>query len=469
MKTFQSLLLLLISFSLHAQSITFGPLKTLFALEPFHNHLSQPMMPYPSQDGKHYNYYGLTYTTYNKYTYNNGSYTASPFMLLGDFSYIMDVRDFDKDGKEDLLTDYVIYRQESPLSFKIFRFPNLQYKVEGLLDYDGDGLDDVVVTLRDFFDSKSTIHIQRNKGNLQFETIEVETGKGSYFSYDFNDVNGDGRDDILATAYLIDENPAAWVFLSLPGNTFEKRAIPYKASDYSPYILSLHDTDRDGDSDILLGDADEKTVWLFKNTDNYLTSLPVKAASVNSGERILSIHLSDLNKDGYDELIITTLTDIVTTIYAYPGNATGWASPVVIGKTKGGPFFNTPVTKAVTRLLQILDLDGDGRDDISYCSTIDGKLIAFYNTTLTDTDDSYDASISIGPVPFSDNITINTDLPADNIQWIDMAGRRIDVKPMSGSGFITYDTTTLLSGLYKVNIRALNGKMLSKVVLKSEY
>ena len=51
MKILHTTALFLITISLQSQSITFGPLKTLFTLDPFHNHLSQPIMPYPSQDG----------------------------------------------------------------------------------------------------------------------------------------------------------------------------------------------------------------------------------------------------------------------------------------------------------------------------------------------------------------------------------------------------------------------------------
>jgi hypothetical protein len=60
MKIHQTLSLLIITFSLQSQSLTFGPTTTLFNLDGAHWTLSQPMIPTASSDGKHIDFYGLT-------------------------------------------------------------------------------------------------------------------------------------------------------------------------------------------------------------------------------------------------------------------------------------------------------------------------------------------------------------------------------------------------------------------------
>ena len=143
MKYHHILILLLITFSLQAQSITFGPTTTLFALDGAHWPLSQPMIPTVSIDGKHVDFYGLTGSTYKKHSYTAGSYPSKSFQLFGDFNYITNVHDYDGDGKDDILTDYDIFKCTGDLVCQRYPFGNISYEVEGSLDYDGDGKMDV--------------------------------------------------------------------------------------------------------------------------------------------------------------------------------------------------------------------------------------------------------------------------------------------------------------------------------------
>jgi hypothetical protein len=67
MKIHQTLSLLIITLSLRAQSLTFGPATTLFDLETSHTGISQPMIPVLNADGKHLDFYGLSGKKYRKY------------------------------------------------------------------------------------------------------------------------------------------------------------------------------------------------------------------------------------------------------------------------------------------------------------------------------------------------------------------------------------------------------------------
>jgi hypothetical protein len=59
MKIHQTLSLLIITFSLRAQSLTFGSTSSLFHQNAASWELSQPMIPKASSDGKYMDFYGL--------------------------------------------------------------------------------------------------------------------------------------------------------------------------------------------------------------------------------------------------------------------------------------------------------------------------------------------------------------------------------------------------------------------------
>ena len=75
------------------------------------------------------------------------------------------------------MTDYDIFKNKGNNVYERFPFGNISYVVEGSLDYDGDGLRDVVITEKDFSSSLTSIYIFKNKGNFVFEKIIVEQNK----------------------------------------------------------------------------------------------------------------------------------------------------------------------------------------------------------------------------------------------------------------------------------------------------
>ncbi len=399
----------LISFSLQAQSLTFGPATTLFNLDAAHWTLSQPMIPTVSIDGKHVDFYGLTGSTYKKHTYTAGSYLATPFQLYGDFNYIIDVLDFDGDGEDDILTDYDIFKNKGNNVYERFPFGNISYVVEGSLDYDGDGLRDVVITEKDFSSSLTSIYIFKNKGNFVFEKIIVEQNKRRVSTIIFADVDGDLRDDII-TANNSDANPFTVIFSNANG-TFTARDIKGNNKYFLSHTLSAVDMDKDGDLDIVVMDY-EKGLWFFKNTDNYQTTTRLNDSSFDLISNGLFVHCDDLNGDGWPDFVVGKLTETKLTMQVSKGTGPFQFDDLKeIGFVQGGTSDFAPLGRAITRMLHTVDINNDGKKDIVMTSTFDKKQVAWVNNSIiSSSSDVLLADVTIYPNPSNDFLYIQSEV-----------------------------------------------------------
>jgi hypothetical protein len=421
MKSFQSLLLLLITFSLHAQSITFGPTSTLFNLDGAHWPLSQPMIPASHADGKHQDFYGLTGSTYKRHTYTNGSYPATPLVLFGAFNFITDVRDFDGDGKYDILTDADLFKQTTSSTFERQSFGNISYEVEGSLDYNGDGRRDVVITEDDFVSGNTSLYIFKNNGNFSFDKVVVEQNKRKFSTVIVGDVNQDGRDDII-TANSGDFKPFT-VFLSNPDGSFTTRDLLGNDHYFLSQSYSVADLDKDGDLDLMALD-NQKGLWIFENKDGFVTTSQRQATSFDAVTDALSVHSADLNNDGWTEIIVCTLTASQLNVLVSKGTGPFvFDIPKKIGTMLGGTSDFAPAGRAVTRLLHTVDINADGKKDIVMTSTFDKKQVAWLNTSLISAvEDEELTNTLIFPIPTSSILKISSEKVL-TYKIIDMMGR----------------------------------------------
>jgi len=444
MKYHHILILLLITFSLQAQSITFGPTTTLFALDGAHWPLSQPMIPTVSIDGKHVDFYGLTGSTYKKHSYTAGSYPSKSFQLFGDFNYITNVHDYDGDGKDDILTDYDIFKCTGDLVCQRYPFGNISYEVEGSLDYDGDGKMDVLITEDDFSSGRTSLYVFRNTSNFTFEKIIVEQNKRNMLTVISADINGDNRDDII-TATSSDFTPFA-IFLSNPDGTFTTREIRGNDEYFLSHTLSMADMDNDGDLDLAVMDY-EKGLWFFENQDNFATTVLRKDSSFDAVTNGLLVHVADLNGDGWPEMIVGTLTH--TKLAIKVSNGTGpfeFDGLQDVGSVLGGTADGfAPQGRAVTRLLHTIDINDDGKKDIVMTSTFDKKQVSWINNSIISSNNDVSPSyISIYPNPTSDLVYITTD-HAVSYSIISMTGQ-VHQQGMLQNNII--DVSLLSSGTY---------------------
>jgi len=456
-------IILLLTISIQAQSITFGPTTILFNLDAAHWALSQPMIPTTSSDGKHVDFYGLTGSTYKKHTYTAGSYPATSFMLFGDFNYITDVHDFDGDGKVDVLTDADIFRSKGNNVYERFSFGNISYEVEGSLDYDGDGRKDVLVTEDDFSSGLTSLYVFKNKGNFTFEKITLEQNKRNIRTATIADINGDKRDDIV-TLTNSDNIPIA-IFLSNSDGTFTTHEIKESDKYFLTNTLSMADMDKDGDLDLVVMDY-EKGLWFFENQNGFATSVRRKDTSFDAITNGLMVHCDDLNGDGWPEIIVGTLT--ATTLSIKVSKGTGpFEFDVLqnVGTVLGGTTDGfAPQGRTITRMLHTIDINADNKKDIVMTSTFDKKHVAWINNSLISSNiDELLTEVVIYPNPESDQIQFNITKPMDTKIWTS-TGSLVYSKQVHPNENI--NISNLSSGLYFVTLDDGSGQSVSLKFVK---
>jgi hypothetical protein len=184
------------------------------------------------------------------------------------------VRDFNQDGLNDLIVLFAHGNERISLfenlgngSFReqvLLSFPAVYGSSSfDLVDFDGDGLEDILYTCGDNADLSPVpkpyhgVYVFRNKGNNHYQQLLHQAMPGAYHAI-AEDFDIDGDLDIAAVAFFPDEDSfasPAFVYLEQQENLiFEPSQIDVKS--LGRWInLTAGDVDRDGDMDIMLGNG----------------------------------------------------------------------------------------------------------------------------------------------------------------------------------------------------------------------
>lgn len=249
-------------------------------------------------------------------------------------------------------------------------------------DFNGDGLEDVVITKMTFQTTETyelDILLNDGNGSLVLATPGVFSGTVPAVQHPREvvvaDFNGDGVDDIFVADHGYDADPFPGypniLVLSVPGGGLvDASANLPQQSDYT-HSAAAGDIDRDGDNDLYLGQLwgqSEIDPQILINDGNGVftvaegrlhESLDLTQNGYTAGEFV------DVNNDGFPDLVLGDAGDDIDNEHSTPDS-------VVLLNDGLGSFTSSPIalpTKpfSATGLaldIQPADLDGDGYLDL---------------------------------------------------------------------------------------------------------
>ncbi|HUP13794.1 MAG TPA: FG-GAP-like repeat-containing protein, partial [Niastella sp.] len=352
--------------------------------------------------------FSVSFSAVNKQLTTN-SFTNAGSYGTGTYPWSVYSCDLNADGKPELITANAVSDNISVLN-NLSAAGNLSFanrvnytvghdpKKIAFGDLDGDGKPDLaVVNMNQGL--ASTISILRNNstgGNIGFDPkIDIASGDGS-IGLGIADINGDGKPDIVVSSgnsysYSILLNTtvgSAISFAPKQNFTLSKR----------PSELLLADLDNDGRTDILITNSIDDDMSVYRNTSTGGILSLASRLDFPVGDYPGDVSAGDIDMDGSLDLVIR-----IDGKYAFLKN---YSAPGSISFSSPSGFV-LPV-----RSLNIGDLNGDGKPDLSAGLWLSGKFSIIENTNATVGNVSLGANIDYTTTTYDTYPTIG-DLDGD--------------------------------------------------------
>lgn len=213
-----------------------------------------------------------------------------------------------------------------------------------------------------------------------------------YWSVSSQDLDGDGRPDLVYTSSLVDHAPPHPGYLSValqdPANPGRFLAPTVTAAGADPTSLIIADVDGDGRPDIVVGNSRSHRVEIFLQ-DPGAPGRFKAPFSLASSSSVNGVAAADLDGNGTCDIAVADGAGI--TLYAQsPGG--GFGSPIFIA------------TGESCGCVAIGDLDGDGRPDLA-ATTASQVLVLLQNSAAP--------GAFLAPVAYGAGVQPNTVVIAD--------------------------------------------------------
>ncbi|WP_316767698.1 FG-GAP-like repeat-containing protein [Pedobacter frigiditerrae] len=229
------------------------------------------------------------------------SFLASPNVLSSVNNPYFGFRDIDGDGKPDFVTGGLIRKNtSSPGNISFANYDEIFGPIVEIADFDDDGKLDMIT-----YDSSSTLNkldVYKNESTLDkisfTKVLEIPTSRPSEFVA--ADIDGDRKIDLVTISNNLNELN---VYKNTGNNSFAF-ATPLKYPVGSrPTSLSIHDLDGDGLIDVLFYSEVDKSASVLKNISS--TGSPKLAQKVMFAtlSNVKTISAGDIDQDGKPDIV----------------------------------------------------------------------------------------------------------------------------------------------------------------------
>src|SRR6056297_2248861 len=289
--------------------------------------------------------------------------TGTPFEGVEDGSIAFS--DVNGDGHEDILITgsqtAKLYTNDGTGNFTEITGTPFDGVKDGSIafsDVNGDGHKDVFITgiVLDIYGNERIAKLYTNDGTSSFTEMRGTRLDGvRYGSIAFSDVNGDGYEDVLITG----QNIATWHIAKLytndgMGNFTERTGTPFEGVEGSSIAFS--DVNGDGYEDVLITGVNKFGLQIAKlytndGTGNFteITDTPLKGVGFGS------VAFSDVNGDGYEDVLITGVDSSgLQTAKLYTNDGMGNFTEIT----------GTPFNGVSEGSIAFSDVNGDGHEDV---------------------------------------------------------------------------------------------------------